>query len=243
MKGGFILLKEYILVFLLIFGFCFCINKAYANSTIYLVDTPTYSLLDYGSYDIQFRVFTNGGVLSKLNVGIFKILNLGVSWELGSLIGMDDVTVAVPALQVKLGIYSGSETLPGLAIGYDGQGFFYNQDDADFIQKGKGVYIVTGKELFFPTLNFSGGINMNDFKEPGLLGFVGVSYEIIEESLMAMIEYDNLGAGKDARLNVGFRLWITEDFDIDFILRNCTTSDKEKFGCERILKISYQSRF
>ncbi len=222
---------------------CTCINKSFANSTTYLVDTPTYSLLDYGSYDIQFRVFTNGGVLSKLNVGIFKVLNLGVSWELGSLLGVDDVTVAVPALQVKFGVYSGSETLPGLAIGYDGQGFFYNQDDADFIQKGKGVYIVTGKELFFPTLNFNAGINMNDFKEPALLGFAGVSYEIVEESFMAMLEYDNLGAGKNARLNVGFRLWITEDFDIDFILRNCTTSDKEKFGCERILKISYQSRF
>ena len=84
---------------------------------------------------------------------------------------------------------------------------------------------------------------MNDFKNPGLLGFVGVSYEIIEESLMAMLEYDNLGDGENARLNVGFRLWITESFDIDFILRNCTTSDKERFGCERILKISYQSRF
>ena len=238
------MIKKYIIIsFLMIFSLCVCISRLYANSTTYLVDTPTYSLLDYGSYDIQFRVFTNGGVLSKLNVGIFKILNLGVSWELGSLIGVDDVTVAVPALQVKLGIYSGSETLPGLAIGYDGQGFFYDQDEADFIQKGKGVYIVTGKELFFPTLNFSAGINMNDFKEPGLLGFVGASYEIVEESFMAMLEYDNLGAGKDARLNVGFRLWITEAFDIDFILRNCTTSDKEKFGCERILKISYQSRF
>ena len=235
--------KKILFVFLSVFLFCVCVNKSFANGVTYLVDTPTYSLLDYGSYDIQFRVFTNGGVVTKLNVGIFKVLNLGVAWELGSLIGVDDVTVAIPTLQVKFGIYSGSETLPGLAVGYDGQGFFYDPDDADFVQKGKGVYFVAGKELFFPTLNFNAGINMNDFKEPGLLGFVGVSYEIIEESLMAMLEYDNLGDGKNARLNVGFRLWITENFDIDFILRNCTTSDKDRFGCERILKISYQSRF
>ena len=235
--------KKILFVFLSVFLFFVCVNKSFANGVTYLVDTPTYSLLDYGSYDIQFRVFTNGGVLTKLNVGIFKVLNLGVAWELGSLIGVDDVTVAVPTLQVKFGIYSGSETLPGLAVGYDGQGFFYDPDDADFIQKGKGVYFVAGKELFFPTLNFSAGINMNDFKNPALLGFVGVSYEVIEESLMAMLEYDNLGDGKNARLNFGLRLWITENFDIDFILRNCTTSDKERFGCERILKISYQSRF
>ena len=60
---------------------------------------------------------------------------------------------------------------------------------------------------------------------------------------MVMLEYDNLGQGKDARLNGGFRVWITENFDLDFILRNFTTTDKEKNGCERILKISYQSRF
>lgn len=235
--------KKILVSFLVILNVCVYANKMYANDVTYLVDTPTYSILDYGSYDLQFRVFTNGGVLTKLNFGIFKILNLGVSWELGSLIGVDDVTVAVPALQLKINVYSGSEKLPGLAVGYDGQGFFYDKDDAEFIQKGKGVYVVAGKELFLPTLNFNVGINVNDFKHPGLLAFVGASYEIIEESLMAMLEYDNLGQGKDARLNVGFRLWITENFDIDFILRNCTTGDKERFGCERILKISYQSRF
>ena len=52
---------------------------------------------------------------------------------------------------------------------------------------------------------------------------------------MAMIEYDNIGKGKDARLNAGFRLWITENFDIDFIIRNFITGEQERFGCERIL--------
>ena len=51
-------------------------NNVYAANITYLVDTPTYSILDYGSYDIQFRVFSGGGVLTKLNVGIFKVLNI-----------------------------------------------------------------------------------------------------------------------------------------------------------------------
>ena len=235
--------KKFVLTVAVILGVCIYSNNVYAANITYLVDTPTYSILDYGSYDIQFRVFSGGGVLTKLNVGIFKVLNIGVSWELGGLIGADDVTVALPALQVKLNVYSGSEKLPGFAIGYDGQGFFYNKDDEDFVQKGKGAYIVFGKELFFPRLNFNAGINVNDFKDPRLLGFISTHYEIIEEALMVMLEYDNLGQGKDARLNGGFRVWITENFDLDFILRNFTTTDKEKNGCERILKISYQSRF
>ncbi len=233
-----ILISLVILIVLLVYTV-----KTFAVNVTYLADIPTYSLLDYGCYDMQFRVFSNGGVLTKVNFGIFKILNLGVSWELGNLIGVQDVVVAVPALQLKLNVYSGSETIPGLAMGYDGQGFFYNQSEAEFMQKGKGIYFVFGKEILFPSLNFNGGLNINDFKHPCVLGFTGLSYQIIVETLMAMVEYDNIGKGKLARLNSGFRFWITENLDIDFILRNCTTSDKEKYGCERLVKISYQGRF
>ena len=228
---------------MVVLGFCFYVNEASASTVLYLVDTPTYSILDYGSYDVQFRVFSGGGVLSKLNFGIFKILNLGVSWELGGLIGSSDVNIAVPCLQVKCNIYSGDEKIPGFAIGYDGQGFFYDKDEGEFLQKGTGIYLVAGKELFVPTLNFNVGINMNDFKKPGILGFVGASYEILEESLMVMLEMSNIGQGRDAILSGGFRVWVTENFDIDFILRNFMTTDETRFGCERIIKISYQGRF
>lgn len=232
------------IVFVLIAVLFVNVNSFASQSNItYLVDTPTYSVLDYGSYDLQFRVFSNGGVLSKLNFGIFKTLNLGVAWELSNIIGTGNVVVAVPTLQLKFNIYEGSEKIPGFAIGYDGQGFFYDEQEADFLQKGKGVYFVAGKEILLPTLNLNVGVNVNDFKDARLVGFVGTSITIIEESLTGMLECDNIGKGAYTRLNAGLRLWITENFDIDFILRNLLTNDEEKFGCERILKLSYQSRF
>ena len=224
---------------------CFCLfsNKVFAANNTYLIDVPTYSILDYGSYDLQFRVFSGGSVTTKLGFGIFKPLNIGVSWELSNIIGTEDVVVAIPALQIKFSIYEGNETIPGFAIGYDGQGFFYDEHDADFKQKGKGVYLVFGREFFLPVWDFSAGCNINDFKDVGVMGFVGSSYMMIDEALMAMLECDNIGKGRDTRLNAGFRVWITENFDIDFILRQMLTGDKERFGCERILKISYQGRF
>ena len=224
---------------------CLCLfsNKVFAANVTYLVDTPTHSILDYGSYDLQFRIFSGGSVTSKLGFGIFKPLNIGVSWELSNIIGTEDVVVAVPALQIKFSIYGGDENIPGFAIGYDGQGFFYDEHDADFRQKGKGVYFVFGRELFLPGWEFDAGANINDFKDVGVIGFVGSSYMIIDEAFMAMLECDNIGKGRDTRLNCGFRVWITENFDIDFILRQMLTGDKERFGCERILKISYQGRF
>ena len=237
------MLKKFSIVFITLIVIFIGISRVFAVNVTYLVDIPTYSLLDYGSYDLQFKVFSNGGVLSKLNFGIFRILNLGVSWELGNLIGIEDVILAVPALQIKFNVYSGSEKIPGFAIGYDGQGFFYDREEDEFVQKGKGIYFVFGKELLLSHLNFNFGLNLNDFKQPCVLGFVGMSYQIIAETLMLMVEYDNIGKGRDARLNTGFRFWIIENFDIDFIVRNCTIGDKENYGCERLLKISYQGRF
>lgn len=218
-------------------------TNLFAVNTTELIDTPTYSILDYGSYEMQFRIFNNGGVTSKLSFGIFKALNLGVSWELSNIVGVGNTVVAVPALQIKVNLYEGSASLPGFAIGYDGQGYFYNDSDAEFLQKGRGIYAVAGKELLLPGLNFNIGINVNDFKEVRLLGFVNGFYSIIDESLLAMLEYDNIGKGADARLNLGFKLWATENFAIDFILRNILTGDEERLGCERILRLSYQSRF
>lgn len=237
------MLKKNFIIFTTLLWIFFYSPKAFAVNITYLVDIPTYSLLDYGSYDMQFRIFSGGGVLTKLNFGIFNILNFGVSWELEKLMGVEDVVVAVPALQLKLNIYSGSEKIPGFAIGYDGQGFFYNQREDEFTQEGKGVYFVFGKELLLPSLDFNAGLNLNDFRHPCVLGFIGFSYQIIVDTLMFMIEYDNVGKGRYARLNAGLRFWIAESLDIDFIIRNFTNSDKESYGCERLLKISYQSRF
>lgn len=224
----------------------FCVNvyaPLKAASVTYLMDTPTPSILDYGSYDMQFRMFSEGGVLTKLNFGVFKSLNLGVSLELANIIGSGNVTVATPALQLKFNFYAGNENIPGFAAGYDGQGFFYDEEEGEFIQKGKGIYLVAGKEIIVPSLNLNAGLNVNDFKDARLIGFVGADYILIPETLMVMAEYDNIGKGVDSRLNAGLRLWITENFDLDFIMRNLLTNDELKFGCERIFKLSYQSRF
>ncbi len=230
-------------IFFILSAILFIQTNLFAVTVTELIDTPTYSILDYGSYEMQFRIFNNGGVTSKISFGIFKALNLGVSWELSNIVGVGNTVVAIPALQIKLNVYEGDAKFPGVAVGYDGQGFFYNDSNSEFLQKGKGIYTVIGKELLLPGLNFNLGLNVNDFKEVRLLGFVGSSYSIVDDSFLAMLEYDNIGKGADARLNLGFKLWATENFGIDFILRNILTGDEERFGCERILRLSYYGRF
>jgi len=209
------------------------------------MDTPTINILNYGSYAADFRFFKDGGVQTKLNFGVMKILNIGVSWELANFIGNDQMQVAVPELSVKVRLYDGNMTWPGVAIGYDGQGYFYNTDyDGDYLQKGRGIYLVTGREMFFEGLMIDAGLNMNDFSKSQVFGFVNAIIPIYQDDVFFMAEYDNINYFPDARLNFGIRYALTDSVDLDFMIRDCWGKDADdKFPNERIFKISYSGKF
>ncbi|MDR1103907.1 MAG: hypothetical protein LBK92_00910, partial [Endomicrobium sp.] len=114
------MLKKILWSFAAVLG---CVSFLYATKT-YVLDTPTTGILSYGSYSADFRCFSYGNVISEINFGVFKPLDLGVSWELDKFIGDENIKAVVPALHVKLRLYEGSMTLPGFALGYDGQGTF-----------------------------------------------------------------------------------------------------------------------
>jgi len=209
------------------------------ESAIDLIDVPTAGILDYGSYNVNFRLFSNGGVLSRLNFGVFKVVNLGFAWEVQKLIGDQDPSVAPPALYLKVRPFSGTMSMPSFAFGYDGQGYFYNSSSDEFAQKGKGVFIVFTKEMFFPGLEMNFGANINDFKKSEVDAFTAASFNI-EEKFMLIAEYDNIHYSPENRFNAGLRLAITDDLSIDLAGRDLISKDRSS---ERILKINYVGRF
>ncbi|MBI3565531.1 MAG: hypothetical protein HY079_10080, partial [Elusimicrobia bacterium] len=95
-----------------------------------LIDTPTTAVLDYGGYSSQTRFFSRGGVLAYVSFGVFQSLNLGGSLTVDGLVG-DDRTVRLraPDVQVKYRFYDGDRVVPSFALGFDGQGYDYNQVD------------------------------------------------------------------------------------------------------------------
>jgi hypothetical protein len=214
-------------------------------SEMYVIDSPTTKVLNYGSYDVSFRAFSDGGVHARLDFGVFKFLNLGVSWEMGQFLGNKEIKAAVPSISVKFRIYEGDMTWPGVALGYDGQGYFYNTAyDGDFRQRGKGLYIVAGRELFFEGLLLDFGLNMNDFSSPNLCAFINAMVPLYKESLFLLAEYDNISYFPEARLNLGVRFALTQSTDIDFVIRDCFGKKADdKVPNERVFKISYTGKF
>ncbi|MCL2335484.1 MAG: hypothetical protein FWC57_05410 [Endomicrobia bacterium] len=220
------------------------VSQVFANN-LYVIDTPATNLLNYGSYSVGFRAFQGGGVTPRLDFGVFKFLNLGISWELDSLLGNGQIHVAVPALFVKLRLYEGNMTWPGVAIGYDGQGYFYATDSNDYRQKGKGVFLVIGRELFVQNLMINIGVNMNDFKDSRVYGFANAAIPLYSDIVYFMAEYDNINYFPQARLNAGLKLALTDAIDIDFIMRDCWGKDDPgvRYPNERVFKISYTGKF
>jgi hypothetical protein len=204
-----------------------------------IIDTPAVGMLDYGAYDLNFRLFSEGGILTRLDFGVFKVVNLGFGWELSNVIGSQDITVAPPTLYLKIKPFSGGMVLPAFAFGYDGQGYSYIKSSSTFTQKEKGIFVVFGREYFFPGFEMNFGANMNDFKTNTVYGFANVDFNI-EEKIYFLAEYDNVNYLPDSRLNLGVRFFVTNYLSIDLAGHDIGASDRKT---ERILRIGYLGKF
>lgn len=222
-----------------------------ANEIPRVIDTPTTGMIDYGSYSLDFRLFSGGGVLTRLDFGVFKWVNLGFGWELTNVIGTNDITVGPPSLYMKLRPFAGDMKLPAFVLGYDGEGNFYDKTANEFRQKEKGVFMAFGKEILAPGLGFTVGCNMNDFKKNTLFGFMSVTYNV-EDKVAFLAEWDRVSYIPDSYVNAGIRMFVTDSLSIDIAGRDLGAYSEapDANGVmvpvrkpERIIKISYSGRF
>lgn len=203
-----------------------------------LVDAPTSNVIDYGGYRLNFRLYSKGGLLTHLSFGVFQRLNIGASWDNEEVIGSENPHSNAPTLNVKFRVYDGGEVLPSFAIGYDGQERFFDKIKDDYSERERGLFGVFGREIFFPKLEFYGGINSGKFKDGTVQGFIGLSYTI-EQRLVILMEYDNIRTGAGKRFNAGIRVFPIPSLGIDFAFRRIGSSEDK----ERIVRINYVGSF
>ena len=213
-----------------------------------IIDIPTSGIIDYYGFNFKTRFYTQGGVLTYLNFGVMERLNLGASFMIDSLIGANSpVRMRRPEMHVKFRFYDGGIYLPSLALGYDGQGYYYDRDLKKYMEKGKGLYLVGSREVLFPGFIGSAGFNIPDFDDNYLFAFLGISYTI-EDKLALLAEYDNLfHSDSKERFNIGSRIYITPSFNLDIAIRELGSNDKFSNGWsrkpERIIQLKYNTSF
>ena len=213
-----------------------------------VIDIPTSGILDYYGFTFKTRFYNGGGVLTHLNFGVLERLNLGASFMVDRLVGAQSpVRMVRPEMQVKFRFYDGGIYIPSLAVGYDGQGYYYDRGLKKYMEKGKGLYLVGSKEVLAPGLVAHAGFNTPDFDDNYLFAFLGLNYTI-EDKFAVLAEYDSLFHEDDpARFNVGMRFYITPKFNLDVALRELGGSDPFYNGwdrkTERIIQLKYSTSF
>ncbi|MDD5208690.1 MAG: hypothetical protein PHV36_04840 [Elusimicrobiales bacterium] len=213
-----------------------------------MIDIPTAGILDYYGFMLKTRFYTGGGVLGGLNFGVQERLNIGASMSVDKLIGSESgIKMRRPEIQVKFRFYDGGYYIPAAAVGYDGQGYYYNAADKKYLEKGKGLYLAGSKEIGLAGLALHGGLNVPDFDNNYLFGFLGVNYTL-EDKIAFMLEFDSLFHSDDpSRFNAGIRLYVTPYFQLDMGMREIGRNGKFANGfqrkAERMVQMRYNTSF
>ena len=207
---------------------------------VQLIDIPTAEVVDHYAMDLSFRFYTGGGVLTKTAFGVFPRLNVGFGLDAEHFVGDQTVDLNRPTLNMKLRAYDGARTLPALALGYDGQGYFFNDATDHYNQREKGLYAVGSGEIIVTGLSLHGGLNIYDFKTDDVYGFSALQY-LLGESGGIMCEADNLfHRPRYNRFNLGGRYFVTPSFAIDLAVRDLWAASRKP---ERIIRINYSAAF
>lgn len=223
-------------------------SEAVVLPDVEMIDVPTAGILDYYGFMLKTRFYSGGGVLGGLNFGVQERLNLGASMSVDKLVGSDSpIKMRRPEIQVKFRFFDGGYYIPAAALGYDGQGYYYDPVSKKYLEKGKGLYLAGSKEIGAPGLALHGGFNVPDFDNNYLFGFLGLNYTL-EDKLAFMLEYDSLfHSDAPSRFNAGIRLYITPYFQLDMAGREIGCSGKlssgDKRKSERIVQMRYNTSF
>jgi len=226
--------KTAVLLFVFIVSACLA-AQCCAQRIYELVDTPTADALDNYGYNLSFRFYTGGGVLTKAAFGVLQRINIGFSWDLDNVVGSEKIDVQQPALNAKLRIFDGDMFVPAFALGYDGQGYGYDKQEKEYTQREKGVYLVATNEIFVPGLQYNIGGYIYDFDDDVIFGFCGLSMSL-GNSIALIAEYDNIRKRKENRFNGGLRLYVTPTILVDLVGRDMGSSGRD---AERIIRVSY----
>jgi hypothetical protein len=204
-----------------------------------LVDSPTPEVTNHYGVNMAFRFYSQGGLLTKTSFGVFPRLNVGFGLDAEKFVGGESVDINRPTLNMKYRFFDGQRHLPALAAGYDGQGFFFDKGKDKYLQREKGLYLTGTGEVLVPHLDFTGGVNIYDFREDRVFVFTGLHY-LYHDVLSLVAEVDNLRLGRDARLSGGVRYHTTPHFSIELMARDLGAPGRNS---ERVVRLSHNTSF
>jgi len=220
-----------------------------------LMDLPTAGTLERGSFAINLRMFSNGGLLGGVTVGLTPRFMFGISYGGENLIGEGSVNWNPdPGIQARLRLIDENFAMPAVTIGFNSQSYgAYNSTFNRYKTKSRGLFAVASKNYaFIYNLGLHGGINYSfetDDGDKDLNLFLGADLSFNRE-FRVMAEYDfarndrrrdmQFGSGR-GYLNAGFQWLFSNQLFLQFNLKNIFKNGPE--SVTREIKIGYFEYF
>ncbi|MFQ3675563.1 MAG: hypothetical protein SNJ64_03365 [Endomicrobiia bacterium] len=212
------------------------------SSMIDCINVPTAEVVDYGIGELDVKLYDSGGTISRIIFAPFNRFNFGGSIDIDKMIGKQSPIIRDPQFYFKWRIFDGTKNLPALAIGYDAQGYEYNESQKKYLQPAKGLFLVFTVNIFTPGFFTDFGVNVvKHMEENQTFGFIGVRYTI-ENVLTLITEYENIGNNNINQTNAGFRISLSEQLNIDLVFKNLI-KQRDDIEIDRQIRISYQYKF
>jgi hypothetical protein len=218
----------------------------------FLIDVPTGGIIPHGMLATDIEFFQQGGVLASVSLGLFDILNLGISYGGANIIGDNSPAWnELPGINIRFRLINESIIFPAIAFGFDSQGKeLYDRSNQRYAIKSPGFYIVGSKNyLLLGNLSFHGGINYslerNDGdRDPNI--FIGAE-KSVGPMVSILTEYNlgwndsharALGRGR-GYLNSSMRLSIGDGFSIGITLKDILKNQQKITIGNRTILLEY----
>ncbi len=165
----------------------------FASQPQRVVHCPTAGLAEHGTMITQMTIFEGGGARAKISLGLWDVLQVGISYGALGLVGSGTVDPAF-GLELRIRSLVESEKLPAILIGLDMEGFGpYNDNAKRYEHKSRGAYLVASKNWlwFHGNLGLHGGVNysLEEKAARGFSVFIGLDKDF-KEIVSMRLEYD-----------------------------------------------------
>ena len=219
------------------------------DNTERLIFIPKACGLNYGEYNINFRMYNEGGMLTRAVFGVIQGLNVGFSWDILHLIGTETAMGRNPQLYLKFDLYRGGRLMPATSVGYDAQGYEWNAGTKKYDSSPVGFFLVMSKELMLNNFYLTGGGDYDtEDKNPDhsftdkLNGFAGFNFKPSKFSVYG--EAINIGRGSEyCRINGGALYEIVEGLQFMLAFENISEAGKVNKQQQRTFSILYRGAF
>jgi len=233
--------KKIIIISVALLFFSF---KALASSTITeLVNIPTAHTLVKGFFDLNCKMYNEGGVFVKIDLGITNRLTIGTSLDVEKVIGDQKMESDLPPfISAKYHLLDGTKYIPAIvAIGYNSLGYPRYEGKIKFSsQELKGPYLSFTKPILPLGLNghAHAGVNFDThgFKDSSI--YLGLNL-FINPELLLVLEANSIRFNhqeEEKNVHGGIRFAVNQQFEIELDFKNLSHG-----SVTRQVKIRYLS--